>query len=599
MKTNKYIFDQGKSLLSSPLISLSMGSCLLFGCFDSENETSGSEAPEPLTHESAHSLLSSTIQSQSGSLEERLRFLDGDERLMEALNSLFGGSEEECYFDYDEEGNEFEVCETFEDSEDDDQQIRIDFMEGTEEMISSILEELAPELQIPDEDQLTYSLTASRLCESTVEDDFEDDWEDEDYYEGDEEYFAEEGGFSDEPENEMLPVTEEPEENEPEVEIDQDCLRIMEQEQPRVRLQAAGDGIQADLLLNQGQERLVSAVLNSTTAKVSLNLSSLSRMIETMNSDSEDAEGQGEENEDIFNDLNLQMSGIISLEMNTATQNQAIFTASVDEAIQIIGQVDGVEEINFTFPQAPRVFVVSSDSETPAFNLALNLPKLVQSFSTSLSAEYEYDEETGEDVLVSEGPVREILATLGGLNLALDLKLVDEGIESIIEVGLGQESTSIAIDNEQVIAVDLNPDHGRLLSFKFDHNSAQAESLWLKFASELHALKVDLNLGLIPDIEAPLGFADELYRLTFTSQNNELPELILGGADSFIQVLNGHLEIEAERGGILHEAEGGMCINPVEESDQDISIDEGDFEESPENESEEHPLTSLEVNQCE
>jgi hypothetical protein len=594
MLKHKKLSKQGKGIISLPLMSLSLGSSLIWGCFDPANENGNSEPVEPLTHESAHAIISSTMQSQSQSLEERLRFLDGDERLMEAIESIFGGADEECYFDYDEEGNEYEVCESYEDPENEDNQIRIDFMDGTEEMISSILEELAPELQIAEETQLTYRLNVNRLCESTVE----DDWEDEEFYDDTDPQFPDEEGFqeapAEDPEAEMFPEMEESIDDEVQVEVDQDCLRIMEQEEPRVRLQAYGDGIQAELLLNQGQDTLVTAIVDTNLAKVSVDLRVLSRIIESISSSSEDQDEADSENSE-SSDFELQMSGVISLEMNTENPTQAIFSAHVDQAIQVIGQVDGIEEINFTFPRASNVFVVSSDSEAPAFNLALTLPKLIQTFSTSLTSEYEYDEETGEDVLVSEGPIREILATLGGLNMALNLTLVDEGIESIIELGLGQESSSIAVDGQEIITVDLNPNHGRLLSFNFDHSSVQSESLLLKFASELHALKVDLKLGLIPEIEAPLGFADELYRLAFTSQNNELPELVLGGADRFIQILNGHFELEAERGEILHEAEGGMCINPVEDSEEGNSIDEPIFEEESEPQ---HPLASLEVSQC-
>jgi hypothetical protein len=191
MLKHKKLSKQGKGIISLPLMSLSLGSSLIWGCFDPANENGSSKPVEPLTHESAHAIISSTMQSQSQSLEERLRFLDGDERLMEAIESIFGGADEECYFDYDEEGNEYEVCESYEDPENEDNQIRIDFMDGTEEMISSILEELAPELQIAEETQLTYRLNVNRLCESTVE----DDWEDEEFYDDTDPQFPDEEGF--------------------------------------------------------------------------------------------------------------------------------------------------------------------------------------------------------------------------------------------------------------------------------------------------------------------------------------------------------------------------------------------------------------------
>ena len=571
------------------LIGLGLGSSLLFGCFDPADE--GSETPaEPITHEVAHELLSSNLQSMSSSLESRLRFLDGDQRLMEAFNSLFAGEEEVCYYDYDENGNETETCETYEDEEGGDEQIRIDFMEGTEEMISSILEELPQDLQIEEEEQLTYRLNVNRLCETTVEEEWDEEWNEDEYYaeeaSGDEAWEGEEFPEMEpyNPEEEFMPEEEE----ELETEIDQECLRIMQDEEPRVRLQAAGDGIKAELLLDQGRETLVTATLNSDLARVSLDLGALTRIIESIDSNGEE-EGEG--------GFDLELSGVISLEMDTSAEDRATFRANVDQAISIRGRVEGLEEINFTFPAARDVFSLSSDSQEPALSLALAIPKLVQSLQTSLTSEYEYDEETGEEILVEEGPLREIVATLGGLNLGFNLKLVDEGVSTTFEVGLGQDSSSVAIDGNEVIKVDINPNHGRLISFNFDHSTADEDSLLLALASELHALNVELNLGLIPEIEAPLGFADELYKVAFTSLNNELPSLAVGGADSFIQVITGQLNIEAERGGIGHSAEGGMCINPIEEDEANFS-DEPYEEEYNEEEEPEHPLAMLEVAAC-
>ena len=590
MKSPKFTFPINlRKYTHAHLISLGLGSSLLFGCFDPAE--SGSETPaEPITHEVAHELLSANIQSMSSSLESRLRFLDGDERLMEAFNSIFAVEEESCYFDYDENGNEIETCESFEDEENGDDQIRIDFMEGTEDMISAILEELPQDLQIQEEEQLTYRLNVNRLCETTVEDEWDEEWNEDEWSE--DEYYAEEAPNEEDWDGEELPEMESYDsegdsldEQELETEIDQDCLRIMQEEEPRVRLQAAGDGIKVELLLNQGQDILATATLNSDLARVSLDLGTLTRIIESIDSNVEEGS----------DDFDLELSGAISLEMDTSIENKAIFRANVDKAISVVGRVEGLEEINFTFPAARDVFSVTSDSEEPALNLALAIPKLVQSLQTSLTSEYEYDEETGEDILVEEGPLREIVATLGGLNLGFNLKLVDEGVSTTMEVGLGQDSSSIAIDGNEVIKVDINPNHGRLISFNFDHSTA-SENLLLTLASELHALNVELNLGLVPEIEAPLGFADELYKVAFTSLNNELPSLVLGGEDSFIQVLTGQLDIVAERGEISHSAEGGMCINPIEDDEENFSEDFSE-EEYVEDEPE-HPLAMLEVAAC-
>ena len=565
------------------------GSLLLSACIDSSSE-GDEQPPTPLTHSEAHALIESSIQSNSTNLESRLRFLDGDQRLMAALNNLLPSDDDSyCYYDYDEEGNEVEFCEGDEDLGE-DETIRIDFMEDTSSLISSILEELPEDLQIEGENQLTYRLNVNRLCEQNIEEDWVDEeWDDEEW----DEQFAE--PTEDIPSDDIPNEEEDEEFSEnnlptPEVEIDQDCLEFMEREQPRVRLQTSGDGIQAELLFNEGQESLVKAVLNSSLAKVSLDLGVLSRIVDSLDETAEEELGE----------LSIEMSGLVSIQMDTSIPQKAVFSVNVDRAIQISGSAFDSEGIDFTFPATQGLFRISSDEQTPSINLAVDLPKLVQSLSTSLTAEYEYNEETGEETLVNEGPLRQLTATLGGLSAALDLTLVEEGVSTTLEFGLGQESTKISVDGNDIVKVDLNPSHGRSLSFNFDHSSLNEEQFILALASQLHALDIDLKLGLIEEIEAPLGFADELYRIAFTSLNNELPSLQMGGSEeALMKILTGQLNVTAERGDIEMTAEAGMCIVPQESEYDEPNYSEDYSEEEYEEDYEEiHPLSELMASSC-
>jgi hypothetical protein len=578
----KPTFSLKRCFSASHLLSLGLGSSLLFGCFD-PSSSGGESSPEPITHEEAHQLIDSTVREAVESLDQRLRFLDGDQRLIEALNSLFPSDEgliEECWIDYDAEGNEVEVCEEFSDEEAEldsgEERIEINFQEGASEMISDILEELPSELVIEGQSQLTYQLNINRLCEQSPE----EEWEDEEEWIDDELPAPE--GFQDPEDSEPseAPMMEEVV-GDPETEIDPDCLRIMEQESPRIRIQSHEDGFKADLLVAQGDERLVSAIVTSDLVKVSTDLSTVSRLVSAFESSDEE---EGEANDSI----SLEMSGVVSLQMDMSAANRAVVSVNVDSPLNISGHVDGLEEINFSFPAAQNIFSLSSDSEAPALNLGVAIPKLVESLQASLTSEYEYDEETGEEYLIEEGPIREIVATLGGLNLNLNLKLVDEGVETAIEVGLGQESTSLQVDGQEIIKVDLNPDHGRMIAFDFDHSALNEENLMIALASELHSLKVDLKLGLVEEIGAPLGFADELYHIAFTSLAGELPALKLGG-EMVAEVLSGELEISAERAGLSLNAEAGMCIDVEEEEEES-------FEEPSEEQS--HPLEVFVVNAC-
>jgi hypothetical protein len=276
---------------------------MFVGC-DTSDEGGSESEPTPLTHEQGHNLIQSTIQSRSQSLEDRLRFLDGDERLVNALNTMFGGSEEICEIYFTPEGEEIEECDTFED-EDTVEPIRVDFMEGTEDMISGLMEELTPELQVQDATQLTYRLNPRSFCEQEIENGEWDEFDSE---------FAEDGrdeDFDSPPEDNREDQRPVDPESEPQVEVDEGCLEMMEREQPMIRLMEAGDGMNAEILVGQNQEVLMSATLNSQTARFGIELEALSRILKDLASEAgEDAERDPEfegEDEGEGVDFNLEM----------------------------------------------------------------------------------------------------------------------------------------------------------------------------------------------------------------------------------------------------------------------------------------------------
>lgn len=573
-------------LSRSTLVGLSIAA-MFVGC-DTSDEGGSESEPTPLTHEQGHNLIQSTIQSRSQSLEDRLRFLDGDERLVNALNTMFGGSEEICEIYFTPEGEEIEECDTFED-EDTVEPIRVDFMEGTEDMISGLMEELTPELQVQDATQLTYRLNPRSFCEQETENGEWDEFDSE---------FAEDGrdeDFDSPPEDnrgDQRPVDPE---SEPQVELDEGCLEMMEREQPMIRLMEAGDGMNAEILVGQNQEVLMSATLNSQTARFGIELEALSRILKDLASEAgEDAERDPEfEGEGEGIDFNLEMRGAISLELDTSIDQVATFSFNVDRPISITGQVEGLDEINVNFPAAQDVISISSDSRTPSIRLGLSIPKLTQALSAPLQGEeWEYDDETGEERFIEAGPLHEITAVLGGLDLAFNLALVEEGINTTIDVGLGDESSTIHIDNQQVLKVDLNPNHNRQISINLDHSQLNEESTMISLASELHALNIDVDLSSISEIEAPEWLLNEMYRVAFTSAAGQLPAVEF--LEEGLKVAAGRLEISADRADISHVAEGGQCIAGVESESEEPVIDQEDNLVS----EEDHPLASLEVTTC-
>lgn len=573
-ETQRFTLPRIRLLNLPSAITATALSLAAIGCdSSSEGGGGGSETPAtPLTHEESQSLIRSTTQDYSRLLEERLRFLDGDERLIGALDSLFGAEEEVCDVYFSEEGEEITECWSSDEDEDEGgSAIRVDFATEMDEMVSEMLEQLSPETQIAEIAQLTYTMDPQEVCQESVETtevirDIDSDAE-----------------------PDVEPDAE------PEITYNQDCLDLMEREQPRLEITRVESGVRAAILMKAGQEELASLSLTNTKARFSLSLDAMSRVIEAMESafsenEEEGFEGELEEDdfeEDAF-DLDLTISGAISFELDLSQADLSRLTFNVDRAISITGTFDTDNEVNFNFPVAEGLMFAELNSANSALKTGLSIPQLSQTLNTSLSGEdWEYDEETGEERRTEAGPVRELVASLGGFDLALDLSLVEEGINAVLEVGLGNESSTVHIDGQQVLKFDLNPNHGRRISFNLNHNQNavedMADSFRLALASELHAMKIDLNFSNFEELDLPASIAREIYQVAFTSDGGESPVLELRDE---VQVVSGRLEISAEQGGITHVAEGGQCLVETRSSEEEEQVEE------------EHLLASFEVGTC-
>ena len=580
MKAHQSLYQGARRALFKFGAPVGLSLVALVGC-DQPSEGGGEATQaEPLTHESAQALIRESVQANSAALEERLRYLDGDTRLLQAFQELFGS--EDCYVFVDEEGNEEEECES---GDSEEEAIRIDFMEGTEDMISGILDELPADAQIAEATQLTYRIDPSELC-GVVSVDSDDEFDDFEEAEAPAE-FPEEFPEDDVPEDDFPENDFEDEDFEEESEPSPECLAVAEREAPQVRLTGVGDGLEAALLVAQGQESVGSVTLTSNLARVSLDLGVIARVIREI---SNEGEGEGE-------GFQVELEGAISLEMDTSEAGRAIFRFNVDRAIRVTGQFEDASALDLSFPAAENVFSLTSDSADSSLALRLDIPKLVESFSASLTETYDYDPETGEEILVEQGPVRNIVATLGGLDLGAALRLVGEGVETSFEVGLGDESSHVEIDGQRIVQVDLNPNNGRLISLSLDRSDFESEDLVLALASELHELKIETKLGLISEFEAPEWIADEIFKFAFLSAGGDLPSIALDSANEQLQILTGTLEMTAERAGLSHSAEGGQCMMPIER-EEPISEGFSDEYEEPIESEQTHPFEDMEVGMC-
>ena len=149
----------------------------------------------------------------------------------------------------------------------------------------------------------------------------------------------------------------------------------------------------------------------------------------------------------------------------------------------------------------------------------------------------------------------------------LKVRLLEDAVSTTLELGLGDESTKIMVDGQEIVKVDINPNAGRRVSINLDHEDMGADQILLAFATEMNQLDVDLNLGLLEEMDdAPMEFMDELFSLNFNALNGALPTLSL--EEESLKIDSGRLEINATRAGKSIIAEGGQCIAPIEESEE-------------------------------
>jgi hypothetical protein len=122
----------------------------------------------------------------------------------------------------------------------------------------------------------------------------------------------------------------------------------------------------------------------------------------------------------------------------------------------------------------------------------------------------------------------------------------------------------------------------------------------LALASELHELKVQLNLTSLAELDFDDWMTDEVFKVVLTSAGGELPSFVFESAKEQLKLLVGHLEVSAERAGIEHVVEGGQCMMSSGEGEGDTSISEQIDEpiDEPIDEEASHPLEEMEVGMC-
>jgi hypothetical protein len=553
-------------------------------------DPTGNAQATPLTHTQAHELIVSQVETHALNFKDRLSYLDGDRRLIEALDSFFAGSEESCYENYNEELDTWEeICENSDNSDDEEvDAIDLGFFDEYGDLSQSIIDELDESFLVADASNLTYALPES-IC------DIEEDSESTD--------------------NDEFPEFEEEElTSEQDREI---CLTLLRDFQPQLVLEGYGDGLKISFNINTDNQfvAVVSGVITSDYAKLTLNLDLIMDIVKT----GFEEEQRITENEDTFELPNV--SGEVSLSMLMETQKMS-FNFNIDRAIQIAGRfIDEETDLSINIPTAVPLFAAISDATNtnePSIAFNLNLPALIQELSTRLQFAdenedddyYDYDdypemeplpeEEEGQ----SEGPIRQIKLDIGGVNLGLKLTLKDV-IQLLITAGLGDQTTRLSIDNQEALSIDINPQQGRRIQISFDQNQTNDDIFSFELAQLSTLIQIKTNFTGFDEMELPTDLIKDLFSIQFDAlgQTEVFPKVSI--SNEGVRIDEGRLQIQAQDAMKSMTMEGGQCLGDESDEEGDFSDEEGDFSDEEGDFSEEnidneqmHFLEEIQIRAC-
>ncbi len=321
---------------------------------------------------------------------------------------------------------------------------------------------------------------------------------------------------------------------------DADCVNELNKAEIRVRALLAGDGL--DISLAIGPNRAEPLVLELRSDRVSLVID----LAEGKQAIAELARLSGEEVE-----LPEVMEGVIALSLVVHSEVDVSIEAAVRQAARL----------EAALPEGQLSF--SSAAKDPMFAVRFNGADNEVTFSldvgqTTLSAPWNLIE---TDSLVSGGVYA---MDFGGMSATTTLRENDTSL-TISNIGFGDGTTTLKLDDNVLFAMDLNADLNRRFSMTIAPSANGAASI---------ALDPGFDLSLAYDLR-PLADAGELvedfllnetYRIAFTGQNPTAEPFAPDTAgDGGIRITAGTLSISSSAEAAAITVNAGQCLveNPI------------------------------------
>ncbi len=342
---------------------------------------------------------------------------------------------------------------------------------------------------------------------------------------------------------------------------------------------AFGAGHKIDLLVGEQRSNPISALVAPSELAFELDMGGSMETLEIM------ADAVGEDAPELPETL----VGRVKLALKKNAVNNYTAALSVIEAVHLVLKMDG-DEISFQLGASDPTLAITADGDAKALSLDVDVAAIDLALPGSVFAgeTCEWDPETGEEYCETDDSMSgDLDVHLGGASASMALTTEDDDSFTVTNAGLGDTTTTVKYDGQQIIGVDLNPAHGRRL----DLSIASLEDVMELAVDPALVLKVALSLANAPDMaeDAPPFMLDEEMTLSLTGSN---PTVAMG--DDGMRVVSGTLMMSSTSlDDVVVEA--GMCMEVVE----DAESEESPWEEPSEEPGDEgHPFASMKATEC-
>ena len=248
-------------------------------------------------------------------------------------------------------------------------------------------------------------------------------------------------------------------------------------------------------------------------------------------------------------------------------------TASVS-VLQAITVADA--DFSFSLGQSLPLLSLSADSAASTLTGTVDAGRIAGAFPMT---SYSWDDATG----VEEEIEYDFSFELAGLSSTAVLQALADVVD-VTNIGLGPDTSTVSINGDEVLAIDLNPEDGRTLD------------------ATITASDDDVTIAVSPkfDLSVAMQFAAAAFLLDDWGDDwmqDDVLDITLDGASTptvrfgqDVEVLDGTLTVALQNAGISHSLTAGQCL-----LDADAELVDGDQTTTVE---EATPLHDLAVGAC-